>query len=65
MSLMDAMLPVSSNEKVELPILWFLDQFCKMRVGVQLQHTSEVKSALNSDDQNRTGLWTDWPDHRP
>lgn len=42
MSLMDAMLPVSSNEKVELPILWFLDQFCKMRVGVQLQHTSKV-----------------------
>jgi len=56
---MDAMLPVSSNEKVELPILWFLDQFCKMRVGVQLQHTSKVKSALNSDDQNRTGLCTD------
>eukprot|EP00075_Anas_platyrhynchos_P034813 XP_027324066.1 ran-binding protein 17 isoform X3 [Anas platyrhynchos] len=41
-SLMDAQLPQSSNEKVELAILWFLDQFRKTYVGDQLQHTSKV-----------------------
>ncbi|GAB0196133.1 ran-binding protein 17 [Grus japonensis] len=40
-SLMDAQLPQSSNEKVELAILWFLDQFRKTYVGDQLQHTSK------------------------
>lgn len=39
---MDAQLPQSSNEKVELAILWFLDQFRKTYVGDQLQHTSKV-----------------------
>lgn len=42
MSLMDAQLPQSSNEKVELAILWFMDQFRKTYVGDQLQHTSKV-----------------------
>ncbi|XP_066833184.1 ran-binding protein 17 isoform X5 [Anser cygnoides] len=42
-SLMDAQLPQSSNEKVELAILWFLDQFRKTYVGDQLQHTSKSK----------------------
>lgn len=41
-SLMDAQLPRSSNEKVELAILWFLDQFRKTYVGDQLQRTSKV-----------------------
>uniref|UniRef100_A0A8D0LBX1 RAN binding protein 17 n=1 Tax=Sphenodon punctatus TaxID=8508 RepID=A0A8D0LBX1_SPHPU len=41
-SLMDARLPQSSNEKVELAILWFLDQFRKTYVGDQLQRTSKV-----------------------
>ncbi|XP_043408960.1 ran-binding protein 17 isoform X6 [Chelonia mydas] len=40
-SLMDAQLPRSSNEKVELAILWFLDQFRKTYVGDQLQRTSK------------------------
>ncbi|XP_043347346.1 ran-binding protein 17 isoform X5 [Dermochelys coriacea] len=42
-SLMDAQLPRSSNEKVELAILWFLDQFRKTYVGDQLQRTSKSK----------------------
>ncbi|KAJ6659205.1 hypothetical protein lerEdw1_019250 [Lerista edwardsae] len=41
-SLMDAQLPCSSNEKVELAVLWFLDQFRKTYVGDQLQRTSKV-----------------------
>lgn len=41
-SLMDAQLPRSSNEKVELAVLWFLDQFRKTYVGDQLQRTSKV-----------------------
>lgn len=44
MSLMDAQLPQSSNEKVELAILWFMDQFRKTYVGDQLQHTSKVNT---------------------
>uniref|UniRef100_A0A6I8NG61 RAN binding protein 17 n=1 Tax=Ornithorhynchus anatinus TaxID=9258 RepID=A0A6I8NG61_ORNAN len=40
-SLMDAQLPQYSNEKVELAILWFLDQFRKTYVGDQLQRTSK------------------------
>ncbi|OXB77418.1 UNVERIFIED_CONTAM: hypothetical protein H355_012125 [Colinus virginianus] len=44
MSLMDAQLPQSSNEKVELAILWFLDQFRKTYVGDQLQHTPKFAS---------------------
>jgi len=39
---MDAQLPQSSNEKVELAVLWFLDQFRKTYVGDQPQHTSKV-----------------------
>ncbi|XP_069855304.1 ran-binding protein 17 isoform X1 [Dipodomys merriami] len=40
-SLMDTRLPQSSNEKIELAILWFLDQFRKTYVGDQLQRTSK------------------------
>ncbi|XP_040458926.1 ran-binding protein 17 isoform X3 [Falco naumanni] len=46
-SLMDAQLPQSSNEKVELAILWFLDQFRKTYVGDQLQHTSKVYARMS------------------
>ncbi|XP_073913879.1 ran-binding protein 17 isoform X7 [Castor canadensis] len=41
-SLMDTRLPQSSNEKIELAVLWFLDQFRKTYVGDQLQRTSKV-----------------------
>ncbi|KAM9254070.1 LOW QUALITY PROTEIN: ran-binding protein 17 [Dugong dugon] len=41
-SLMDTGLPHCSNEKIELAILWFLDQFRKTYVGDQLQRTSKV-----------------------
>lgn len=41
-SLMDTGLPKGSNEKIELAILWFLDQFRKTYVGDQLQRTSKV-----------------------
>ncbi|XP_017815613.1 ran-binding protein 17 isoform X2 [Papio anubis] len=40
-SLMDTGLPRCSNEKIELAILWFLDQFRKTYVGDQLQRTSK------------------------
>uniref|UniRef100_A0A2K6ELM4 Importin N-terminal domain-containing protein n=1 Tax=Propithecus coquereli TaxID=379532 RepID=A0A2K6ELM4_PROCO len=40
-SLMDSGLPQCSNEKIELAILWFLDQFRKTYVGDQLQRTSK------------------------
>ncbi|XP_068014902.1 ran-binding protein 17 isoform X2 [Melanerpes formicivorus] len=46
-TLMDAQLPESSNEKVELAILWFLDQFRKTYVGDQLQHTSKVYTRMS------------------
>ncbi|KAM5298237.1 LOW QUALITY PROTEIN: ran-binding protein 17 [Ctenodactylus gundi] len=42
MSLMDTKLPQCSNEKIELAILWFLDQFRKTYIGDQLQRTSKV-----------------------
>ncbi|TFK14729.1 lymphocyte antigen 75 [Platysternon megacephalum] len=48
-SLMDAQLPRSSNEKVELAILWFLDQFRKTYVGDQLQRTSKVSLCSKQD----------------
>ncbi|XP_062044685.1 ran-binding protein 17 isoform X5 [Lepus europaeus] len=41
-SLMDTGLPQCSNEKIELAVLWFLDQFRKTYVGDQLQRTSKV-----------------------
>ncbi|OPJ88266.1 ran-binding protein 17 isoform B [Patagioenas fasciata monilis] len=47
MSLMDAQLPQSSNEKVELAILWFMDQFHKTYVGDQLQHGSKVYARMS------------------
>ncbi|KAM7333228.1 hypothetical protein ACRRTK_006548 [Alexandromys fortis] len=40
-SLMDTRLPRRANEKIELAILWFLDQFRKTYVGDQLQRTSK------------------------
>ncbi|XP_070213506.1 ran-binding protein 17 isoform X4 [Bos mutus] len=43
-SLMDTGLPQCSNEKIELAILWFLDQFRKTYVGDQLQRTSKPVS---------------------
>ncbi|KAM9531618.1 LOW QUALITY PROTEIN: ran-binding protein 17 [Guaruba guarouba] len=46
-SLMDAQLPQSSNEKVELAVLWFLDQFHKTYVGDQLQPNSEVYARMS------------------
>ncbi|XP_077169023.1 ran-binding protein 17 [Paroedura picta] len=46
-SLMDVQLPRSSNEKVELAILWFLDQFRKTYVGDQLQRTSKVYARMS------------------
>ncbi|XP_069932513.1 ran-binding protein 17 isoform X3 [Oryctolagus cuniculus] len=41
-SLMDTGLPQCSNEKIELAVLWFLDQFRKTYVGDQLQRTSKM-----------------------
>jgi hypothetical protein len=41
-SLMDTRLPHCTNEKIELAVLWFLDQFRKTYVGDQLQRTSKV-----------------------
>ncbi|XP_060088769.1 ran-binding protein 17 isoform X2 [Heteronotia binoei] len=46
-SLMDVQLPRCSNEKVELAILWFLDQFRKTYVGDQLQRTSKVYARMS------------------
>ncbi|ELK28902.1 Ran-binding protein 17, partial [Myotis davidii] len=46
-SLMDTGLPKGSNEKIELAILWFLDQFRKTYVGDQLQRTSKVYARMS------------------
>uniref|UniRef100_A0A8C0WD07 Exportin-7/Ran-binding protein 17 TPR repeats domain-containing protein n=1 Tax=Castor canadensis TaxID=51338 RepID=A0A8C0WD07_CASCN len=46
-SLMDTRLPQSSNEKIELAVLWFLDQFRKTYVGDQLQRTSKVYARMS------------------
>uniref|UniRef100_A0A8B9IZP0 Exportin-7/Ran-binding protein 17 TPR repeats domain-containing protein n=1 Tax=Amazona collaria TaxID=241587 RepID=A0A8B9IZP0_9PSIT len=46
-SLMDAQLPQSSNEKVELAVLCFLGQFYKTYVGDQLQPNSEVYARVS------------------
>ncbi|XP_077922989.1 ran-binding protein 17 isoform X3 [Halichoerus grypus] len=46
-SLMDTGLPQCSNEKIELAILWFLDQFRKTYVGDQLQRTSKVYARMS------------------
>ncbi|XP_078509484.1 ran-binding protein 17 isoform X2 [Lissotriton helveticus] len=47
MALTDSRLPQSGNEKVELAILWFLDQFRKTYVGDQLQRTSKVYTRMS------------------
>ncbi|XP_066129351.1 ran-binding protein 17 isoform X2 [Saccopteryx bilineata] len=46
-SLMDTGLPQCSNEKIELAILWFLDQFRKTYVGDQLQRTSKMYARMS------------------
>ncbi|XP_069932518.1 ran-binding protein 17 isoform X9 [Oryctolagus cuniculus] len=46
-SLMDTGLPQCSNEKIELAVLWFLDQFRKTYVGDQLQRTSKVYARMS------------------
>nr|XP_020649320.1 ran-binding protein 17 isoform X2 [Pogona vitticeps] len=46
-SLMDAQLQRPSLEKVELAVLWFLDQFRKTYVGDQLQRTSKVYARMS------------------
>ncbi|KAM5169770.1 ran-binding protein 17 isoform 5-T6 [Callospermophilus lateralis] len=46
-SLMDTGLPRCSNEKIELAVLWFLDQFRKTYVGDQLQRTSKVYARMS------------------
>ncbi|XP_060053128.1 ran-binding protein 17 isoform X2 [Erinaceus europaeus] len=46
-SLMETGLPQSSNEKIELAILWFLDQFRKTYVGDHLQRTSKVYARMS------------------
>ncbi|XP_076993752.1 ran-binding protein 17 isoform X4 [Tamandua tetradactyla] len=46
-SLMDTGLPHCSNEKIELAVLWFLDQFRKTYVGDQLQRTSKVYARMS------------------
>ncbi|XP_037056438.1 ran-binding protein 17 isoform X1 [Peromyscus leucopus] len=46
-SLMDTRLPRCTNEKIELAILWFLDQFRKTYVGDQLQRTSKVYARMS------------------
>nr|KAF6448537.1 RAN binding protein 17 [Rousettus aegyptiacus] len=49
-SLMDTGLPRCSNEKIELAILWFLDQFRKTYVGDQLQRTSKEQNIVYKPD---------------
>ncbi|XP_054980732.1 ran-binding protein 17 [Sorex araneus] len=46
-SFMDTRLPRCSNEKIELAVLWFLDQFRKTYVGDQLQRTSKVYARMS------------------
>ncbi|XP_021031484.1 ran-binding protein 17 isoform X2 [Mus caroli] len=46
-SLMDTRLPHRTNEKIELAVLWFLDQFRKTYVGDQLQRTSKVYARMS------------------
>ncbi|XP_078006673.1 ran-binding protein 17 isoform X4 [Phascolarctos cinereus] len=46
-SLLDSRLPRCCNEKIELAILWFLDQFRKTYVGDQLQRTSKVYARMS------------------
>ncbi|XP_064422812.1 ran-binding protein 17 [Latimeria chalumnae] len=56
MNLMDSRLEQSGNEKVELAVLWFLDQFRKTYVGDQLQRTSRLyartSEVLGITDEN-------------
>ncbi|XP_054412198.1 ran-binding protein 17 isoform X5 [Pongo abelii] len=52
-SLMDTGLPRCSNEKIELAILWFLDQFRKTYVGDQLQRTSKPYPAPKGRKEGR------------
>ncbi|XP_031210465.1 ran-binding protein 17 isoform X9 [Mastomys coucha] len=46
-SLMDTRLPRRTNEKIELAVLWFLDQFRKTYVGDQLQRTSKMQILMS------------------
>ncbi|XP_027281006.1 ran-binding protein 17 isoform X4 [Cricetulus griseus] len=56
-SLMDARLPRCTNEKIELAILWFLDQFRKTYVGDQLQRTSKVVRPKNDVSRVPEKAW--------
>ncbi|XP_026636558.1 ran-binding protein 17 isoform X1 [Microtus ochrogaster] len=57
MSLMDTRLPRHANEKIELAILWFLDQFRKTYVGDQLQRTSKVVRPKNDVSRVPEKAW--------
>nr|XP_048291793.1 ran-binding protein 17 [Myodes glareolus] len=56
-SLMDTRLPRHANEKIELAILWFLDQFRKTYVGDQLQRTSKVVRPKNDVSRVPEKAW--------
>ncbi|XP_075797469.1 ran-binding protein 17 isoform X5 [Microtus pennsylvanicus] len=56
-SLMDTRLPRRANEKIELAILWFLDQFRKTYVGDQLQRTSKVVRPKNDVSRVPEKAW--------
>ncbi|XP_036054126.1 ran-binding protein 17 [Onychomys torridus] len=56
-SLMDTRLPRCTNEKIELAILWFLDQFRKTYVGDQLQRTSKVVRPKNDVSRVPEKAW--------
>ncbi|XP_005376382.1 PREDICTED: ran-binding protein 17 isoform X3 [Chinchilla lanigera] len=62
-SLMDTGLPQCSNEKIELAILWFLDQFRKTYVGDQLQRTSKLSGpclGATKIEANKTASSKQW-----
>ncbi|XP_011242041.1 ran-binding protein 17 isoform X2 [Mus musculus] len=56
-SLMDTRLPHCTNEKIELAVLWFLDQFRKTYVGDQLQRTSKVVRPKNDVSRVPEKAW--------
>ncbi|XP_063125029.1 ran-binding protein 17 isoform X3 [Rattus norvegicus] len=56
-SLMDTRLPRRTNEKIELAVLWFLDQFRKTYVGDQLQRTSKVVRPKNDVSRVPEKAW--------
>lgn len=60
MNLTDSRLAQAGNERLELAMLSFFEQFRKIYIGDQVQKSSKVNESNRSTVWNETGAWPRW-----